>query len=391
MRIMIVLILALALAALFALFPDVAEQTLSIHAFGWLFETRQGPFILVLVLALALYWLVRRIVLAVLAGPSQLWHVLKNGRKKRREAFLSDGLAEWVDMRGERGWKYFRKGRGFLPEWGDALLSRLPMSPTEIPLPAEGDDDLLVALSARIASDPHASPKPDPGIRKAHLDAWLRVHPGAPLAQERQAALLQETENWKELVTMLEEIWKRGGNSASRAAPKLALAYMQLAETNAHLPEESTKAMGYLRKAQRLQPESSAVVLALGRAMLKEGDTTSCRKLWLSHVERKDDADVVVELLPLMVPDAMKTYRRMEKKRDSDMTMSQALLRAGMAHLAGLSGLATEHMEKLLTTHPSPQAWGILGDWRLEAGDSKGAADAYRKALDLITSPRTSK
>jgi len=391
MRIFIILLLALSLAVLFGLFPDVAGQTLSIHAFGWLFETRQGPFILALVLVLALYWLLRRIVLALLAGPGQLWQVLKTGRKKRREAYLHDGLGEWVDMRGERGWKYFRKGKGFLPAWGDALLSRLPMSPADMPLPADGDDDLLIALTARMASDPHASPRPDPGVRQAHLNAWLKVHPGAPLALERKAGLLQEAEDWQGLVSMLEETWKRGGNSASRAAPKLAAAYVRLAESAAQTGDERDSSLGYLRKAQRLQPESQTVVLALGRALMSEGDVAACRKLWLAHIERQDDADVVSELIPLMHEDALKTYRRMEKKSETQLTPAQALLRACMAHASGLSGLATEHMDKLLATHPSRQAWRILGDWRTEEKDWQAAADAYRQALNLTNVRQTSK
>jgi len=380
MRIFIILILALALAALFALFPEVADETLSVRAFGWLFETKQGPFILVLVLALAFYWLLRRIVLAILAGPGQLWQVLKTGRKKRKETFLHDGLGEWVDMRGERGWKHFRKGKGFLPAWGDALLSRLPMSPTDMPLPEDGDDDLLIALTARMASDPQASPKPDPGVRQAHLNAWLKVHPGAPLALERKAGLLQEAEDWQGLVSMLEETWKRGGNSASRAAPKLAAAYVRLAEQKG---EGQDATLSYLRKAQRLQPDSRTVVLALGRALLAGGDRTACRKLWLAHIERQDDSDIVAELIPLMVDDALKTYRQMEKKSDAQLTPSQALLRACMAHAAGLSGLATEHMDKLLVAHPSPQAWRTLGDWRAEENDWHAAAEAYRQAMNL--------
>jgi len=389
MRIFIILVLALSLAVLFGLFPDVAEQTLSIHAFGWIFETRQGPFILALVLALAFYWLLRRIVLAILAGPGQLWQVLKTGRKKRKEAFLHDGLGEWIDMRGERGWKHFRKGKGFLPAWGDALLSRLPMSPADMPLAEDGDDDLLIALTARMASDPQASPKPDPGVRQAHLDAWLKVHPGAPLALERKAGLLQEAEDWQGLVSMLEETWKRGGNSASRAAPKLAAAYVRLAEHAAQTGEGQDTTLGYLRKAQRLQPESRTVVLALGRAFLAGGDSAACRKLWLAHIERQDDGDIVAELIPLMVDDALKTYRRMEKKSDTQLTPSQALLRACMAHAAGLSGLATEHMDKLLARHPSPQAWRTLGDWRTEENNWQAAADAYRQSLDSIRERET--
>lgn len=380
MRTLIVLILALSLAALFALFPEVADATLSIQAFGWVFEARQGPFILALVLVLAAYWLLRRILLAILAGPGQLWHVLKTGRMRRRETFLHDGLNEWVDMRGERGWKYFRKGRGFLPAWADALLQRLPMSPADIPLPDENDDALLTALSARMVTDPGNTRKPDPGVRRKHLDAWLKVHPGAPLALERKAALLHETGDWHALVTMLEETWQRGGNSASRAAPKLAEAYMQLARAVDTEEEGREGRMALLRKAHRLQPESCDVVLALGRAMVTAGDTAACRKLWLAHLERHDDADIAIELVPLMREDAMKAYRRVEKRSDDNLIPALALLRAGLAHAAGLTGLAREHMDHLLATRPSRQAWQMLGHWQTESGDWKAAAEAYREA-----------
>jgi len=382
MRILIILLMALALAALFALFPEVADATLSIQAFGWVFESRQGPLILGLVLFLAIYWMLRRVLLAILAGPGQLWHVLKTGRKKRRETHLHDGLSEWVDMRGERGWKYFRKGRGFLPAWADAMLGILPMSPTDIPLPEEGDDDLLIALSARIASDPNASPKPDPAVRQKHLDAWLKVHPGAPLALERKADLLREKEDWHGLVAMLENIWQRGGNSASRTAPKLAAAYMQLAALTPAESEGRDSRLALLRKAHRLQGESHDVVLALGSALLDAGDTNACRKLWLAHVENHNDLDITVELTPLMHDDAMKTYRRMEKRAAADLTPALALLRANLAHIAGLPGLAKEHMNRLLASHPSAQAWQMLGQWHAESGDWKAAAEAWQRALE---------
>jgi len=376
MRIFIILVLALALAVLFGLFPETADEMLSIRAFGWLFETRQGPFILLLVLGLGVFWLLRRILLALLAGPGHLWQTLRTGSRKRKEAHLRDGLAEWLDMRGERGWKSFRKGRGFLPAWGDALLARLPQSAAEMPLPSDADDDLLIALTARMASDPHASPRPDPGVRQAHLDAWLKAHPGAPLALERKASLLQETEDWHGLAGMLEKIWQRGGTSSSRTAPRLAAAYVRLAD------DDKENRLGYLRKAHRLQPESRSVVQALGRALIAEGDAATCRKLWLAHIVRHDDADITVELVALLRDDALKTYRRMEKKSAADLTPAQALLRAGMAHAAGLSGLATEHMNQLLAEHTSPQAWRMLGDWRTESGDWQAAAEAYRQACD---------
>jgi len=396
MRIFIILILAFSLAALFALFPDVADRTMSVSAFGWVFEGKQGPFILLCLLALGGFWLLRRILLAVLAGPGHVWHVLRTGSKKRKEAHLRDGLAEWLDMRGERGWKYFRKARGFLPEWGDALLASLPQSPADIPLPKEGSDALSVALNARIATDPHAVPKADFSIRKAHLEAWLKVHPDAPLAMQRQVDLLEEAEDWSGLVAMLEKIWQRGGSSAAHTAPRLAAAYSHLAASDAE------RALEYMRKAHRLQPESPALTLALGRALLAAEDASACRKLWLAHLERDEpqkalqhDANqrqvdqcqtneqIAIELSALLHDDALKFYRKFERRSEAKMTPALALLRASLAHAAELSGLADENMKKLLATYPSPQAWRMLGDWQAEAGDWQAAAESYRQACVL--------
>ncbi|MDQ7011996.1 MAG: hypothetical protein Q9M29_09255, partial [Mariprofundaceae bacterium] len=386
MRTFIVLVLALALAALFALFPDIAERTMSIYAFGWVFEGKQGPFILLLLLALSVFWLLRRILLAILAGPGQLWHVLRSGSKQRKESHLRDGLAEWLDMRGEQGWKSFRKARGFLPAWGDDLLAVLPQSLGDLPLPKDNDDALHIALCARIATDPNARPKQDIGVRKAHLVAWLNAHPGAPLALERQVDLLEEEGSWQELVDRLENIWNHGGSSAARTAPRLASAYKHLAATDT----DANQALQRLRKAHRLQADNHAITLALGRALIDTDDTAACRKLWMLHLEHQNDAQVAVELVGLLHDDALKTYRKLEKKNAEKITPALALLRAGLAHAAGLSGLAREHMDKLLDKHPSPQAWQMLAKWQAENDEWQAAAESYRQALACISTSTAS-
>ena len=374
MRIFLLLVVALVLAGLFAFFPEVADATLRIEAFGWVFESRQGPFILLLVALLAVLWLVRRFFASLVAGPGQLWHALKSGSKQRKQAELRDGLAEWLDMRGEQGWKHFRKARGLLPDWADAILERLPNSPAELPLPREADDDLLVAATARMATDPQARPRPDIARRKAHLDAWLKVHPDAPLALERKADLLEEEGKWREFADMLEKIWRRGGSSAARTAPRLAEAYLHLAECDAEHTLE------YLRKAHRMQPESQAVNLALGRALRDADEKSACRKLWLAHLESQNNMQAALELTDLLRDDALAAYRKLEKRRDADMTPALRLLRAGLAHAAGLSGLAREQMDALLAEHPSPQAWRMLGDWQRAEKDWQRAAESYRQA-----------
>ena len=385
MRLFLLLILALALAGLFAFFPEVADDTLRIEAFGWVFESRQGPFILLLVALIAVLWLLRRMFASLVSGPGQLWHAMKSGSRKRKQGYVHDGLAEWVDMRGEQGWKHFRKARGLLPDWADAILERLPNSPAELPLPREGDDDLLIAATARLATSPLARPRPDIGLRRAHLEAWLAAHPDAPLALERMADVLEEEGKWREFADMLEKTWRRGGSSAARTAPRLAEAYLHLAECDAE------HALEYLRKAHRMQPESQRVNLMLGRALLASGDEAACRKLWLTHLETRDNMQAALELTDLLGENALSAYRKLEKRRDADLTPAMRLLRAGLAHAAGLTGLAREQMEALLSAHASPQAWRMLGDWQRAENDLQGAAESYRQASLTVADSSTVK
>jgi len=377
MRTMIMLTLALALAGVLALFPHVADQTLKIEAFGWMFETRQGPFILLLLLLLGLSWMLRRIISAILAGPGQVWQVLRSGGRKRREARLRDGLTQLIDMRGDLGARAFRKTRGIVPVWGNALLRNLATPAGDHALPARDADALLTAMNARIVTDPAATPKPDLATRKTHLEAWLNVHPGAPLALQRRIDLAEEEEDWAALTRLLEEVWKRGGRSAASIRPRLAAAYMALAET------QGDHALEYLRKAHRLTPEDGNILLALGKILIEHGDVQACRKLWSAHLETHDDDTIAIALYEILRTDALKTYRKLEKVNDAKMSPARAWLRAQLAHDADLGGLATEHMQELIKTHPSPLAWKTFGDWHAEAADWVQAARCYQKALEF--------
>ncbi|MDQ6987738.1 MAG: hypothetical protein Q9M25_08045, partial [Mariprofundaceae bacterium] len=152
-------------------------------------------------------------------------------------------------------------------------------------------------------------------------------------------------------------------------------AYQHLAAT------DTEHTLEQLRKAHRLQAESHVIVLALGRALIDADDVPACRKLWMLHLEHQNDAQVAVELVGLLHDDALKIYRKLEKKSAERITPALALLRAGLAHAAGLSGLAREHMDKLLDKHPSPQAWQMLGKWQTENNEWQAAAESYRQAL----------
>ncbi|HKJ82527.1 MAG TPA: hypothetical protein VJ961_00735 [Mariprofundaceae bacterium] len=374
MRIVIMLLLALAVAILLALFPHVADQPLRLEAFGWIFESRQGPFIIALLLLLGLFWLLRRIVVAIMAGPGHAWQALRMGGRKRQESHLRDGLAQLIDMRGDLGARHFRKVRNIIPSWAVSLLRRSPAPAADQPLPGEDDDALQIALAARITTDPHANPKPDLSTRKMHLEAWLRTSPEAPLAMQRMLEIAEEEGDWERAARLLEELWNKGGRSAATIRPRLAEAYLALAK------QKPESALDHLRKAHRLAPESTGVLLALGRA---QGDEEACRKLWSAHLEQHDDAQIAEALYELLKRDALKAYRKMEKLKIGKMTPAQAWLRAQLAHDANLTGLAMDHMQELVKHHPGRLAWKALGDWHARESDWVQAAHCYQKALQV--------
>ncbi len=376
MRIVIMLTLALALAGVLALFPHVADQPLRIEAFGWLFESRQGPFILLLLLLLGLFWMLRRLLAALVAGPGQVWQVLRSGGRKRREARLRDGLTELIDMRGDLGAKVFRKTRGVVPAWICDLLRALTTQAANHTAPSPDSDALLTALRARMVTDPSASPTPDMVTRKAHLDAWLHVHPGAPLALKRKMDMAEEEKDWPTLIRLLEDMWKKGGRSAASIRPRLASAYMALAEA------QPDHALEYLRKAHRLVPENGAVVLSLGKTLIEQDDAKTCCKLWSTHLETYNDETLAIALHEHLRTDALKAYRKLEKTNTTKMPPARAWLRATLAHDADMGALARDHLQALIKSHPSALAWKTFGDWHAEKADWVQAAHCYQKALE---------
>ncbi|MDX8410789.1 MAG: hypothetical protein R8K46_02800 [Mariprofundaceae bacterium] len=373
-RVLILLLLSLSIAALLAMNPLFAQQAARIEAFGWVFETKQGLLLVVLLLVLATLWALQRIIRAILGGPSHLWQSLRMGSRKRRWGNIRDGLANLIDMRGDLGAKGFKKGGRVLPGWGGELLQLFTLAASEQPLPGSGDDALKIALAARLATDPDASNKPDLAKRKAFLQAWLNIHPGAPLALQRFQQIAEEEADWTQLTELLEEEWKRGGRSSASIKPKLTRAYLALASKQ---PEHT---LLWLRKAQRLGPDSPAVILALGNAYVEQNDRASARRLWMAHLQKNDDLPVAKALRPLLQDDALKAYRKIDKHRDG-MPVATQWLRAQMAHDADLTGLALEHMEELIQHHPSPIVWQTQGDWFAQDDEWEKAAECYKNAL----------
>ncbi|MDQ6954053.1 MAG: hypothetical protein Q9M20_01245 [Mariprofundaceae bacterium] len=373
MRLKFLLFIALLLTIVLTLFPDIALQILRIEAFGWQFETRQGAFIVAVLLILAALWLIQRLLSALVAGPGQLWQTLRMGSKKRREQRLREGISQWLDMRDDYGQRVFKKTRGIVPSWLSALLQRTTIPANEQDLPASDADPLLTTLAARIATSPEASPKPDLAIRKAHLEAWLHSQPNAPLALMRMADLAVEEEDWKRAAHLLEDIWKRGHRSASFVKSQLVHAWLALAA------QETAGGMEYLRKAHRIMPDHSGVILALGQAQMTDGKQRTTEKLWLNHLQKNHDIAIANATFEMLKNNALAAFRKLEKQQGS---ASLQWLQARLAYAGKLDGLADEHLSNLLKEHPCRAFWQTQAEWMIQRQQWQEALAAYQKALD---------
>ena len=376
MRLFILLLLALGIVVLLSLFPEIAGQPLRIEAFGWTFETRQGAFITALLILLALLWLLRRIVAAIFAGPGQLWRTLRMGGKKRREQRLREGVAQWLDMRDDQGSRAFQKSRGIIPEWATALLKTLATPAKDQVLTEPDDDPLNIALAARIATDPNTPAKADSATQRAHLEAWLTVHPNAPLAVSRLAVLAENEGDWATAAKLLEDSWKQGQRSASSIKPRLARIYIHLAD------QEPDSKQSHLRKAHRLAPDNRDVILALGHAYSTDQNSDAAKKLWLDYLEQNNDFHIAAELVALMNSEALQLFQKLDRKDAAEVyNDSMRWLQASLAHQAGLNGLANEIMDQLLEKNSSYIPLQSRAEWYAEAGEWAQASQCYQQAL----------
>lgn len=374
MRLFLLLLLALGIAVLLSLFPTIAGQPLRIEAFEWVFETQQGAFITALLVLLIIVWFLRRFVSAIFAGPGQLWNTLRMGGRKRREQRLKEGIAEWIDMRGDQGSRAFQKSRGTIPEWAATLLRTVSSPPKGLPVVNSDTSPLNTALAARMVTDPNAASKPDRATQRAHLEAWLAVHPDAPLAISRLAALAEDEGDWATAAKLLESSWKQGQRSASSIKPRLARIYIHLAEQ-----QPDTK-QSHLRKAHRLAPDNSSVILALGLAHAADQNADEAKKLWLNYLEKHNDFQIAAELLSLMSSEELRAFQKLDKKSAArSYNDSMRWLQANLAHRAGLNGLANEIMDQLLEKTTSCEPLKSRAEWYAEAEEWEQAARCYQQ------------
>jgi len=371
MRVFFLLLLALAVAAVLALYPNIAQQNMHFEAFGWIIELNQAVFLLILLLILTLFWAMRKIILTVLTLPLRLWRSIWSRTRRLKEENLRHGIARLVDLRKDLGATDFKKADSVLPAWLMDLFEVLTIPVQDQKVPPPEQDSLKTALVARLVTRPKSALSSS--LRKEFLKAWLQASPEAPLAKKRMLALAEEEQDWATAIGFLENRWKN--NNSKKTRTRLVRAYLGLA---AQRPDDR---IGWLRKAQKLDPDSGSATLALGLAYNDIGDQVAARRLWNKYLRDHDDVEVARSLLDI-TDDCLRAYRKVENNHAHSMPASYQWLRAQLAYRAGLTGLAMEHIQALAKQYPGRLAWKTWGDWHSKAGDWEQAANCYARALN---------
>jgi len=375
-RIVLALLLIVGVFVALVLFPDIASQPVRIEMLGWLFETRTGMFVLLVMTGLGLLWLLQKAFDLSINSPRQLWTSLRSGNKKRRETRLQEALAIWIDEGAGNSQKLLKRSKGIIPDWLHEALTIWWDKPSHHPkINDEKDTPLTVALKARLATDAEYVEHLSLSERQHYLDVWLAVHPAAPLALQRKAILLGDMGDYAEQVHLLEDLIQKN-KSIAWFKPQLAKALYHLAE------KEPEHQLAHLRKANRLMPDDTHILSALAAALDKSGDSTSAQRLLLDYLAQHDDIMLAQAALKLLSFDALQNFKRVDKPAYQN-TYAGRWLRMMLAHEADLVGIAKDALDAMLEQNPTPLLWQTKGDWLAAEHAWEDATHCYQKAVSL--------
>jgi len=370
----LLLVLALTLTIAFTLFPNIAQESLSIEALGWHFETQQGTFVILVLIVLLIAWLVQRFTEVLAASPGKAWQTLRTGGKQRREQHLQAAFKSYVDMDIEHHQRAFKKARVLLPVWAQPLWERLSLRPSQQDEPNLQHAPLDVAWTARLVSDPEWKEQVKSEQRKEHLKAWLQVHPHALLAEIRLLDIYLEEGEWQEAWGILQGLKNQALRSQAWILDKKVLVLLALHK------KAGEGSQTYLQQAEKISPHHVQVVLARGQALIQANKVKDAEKLWLNHLKKHDDLSVAQAAWEIMKDDGLAAFRRMEKMKGSDALL---WLHASLAHVGKLDGLAEETLKPLLKHHPCPLFWQTWAQWLAQKGEHQQAFDAYEQAIAI--------
>jgi len=372
MRLIFFLLLAVCIMFLVALFPEVAQRELRVEAFGWVFNAKQGSFMIALFLLLCVVWAVRRMLRWMFGMPGRFGGWCRLGGQRQQASRLRTLLANMINEQQESIPKWLKKRQNIMPEWMAQLL-RQWLQPMDV---NEQDDALHIALAARQATHPDSTM--NLLGRKKLMAAWLNVYPKSPLAKQRQCELLKEEGDWLRLIHVLEERWKKEKPSAIHVKSQLTDAYVQYLLA---LDLTSDEALAVARKAQKLDAKMVASTKILGQVHLARSEQDAAAKIWFKYLEKNNCFEISQLLYNVLAEDALKAYRKLEKKNADDLNAASQWLRAKLAHAAELDGLAEEHLQALLEMCPCALSWRTRADWYAQKRMWQKSTEAYQKAL----------
>ncbi|RMH59481.1 MAG: tetratricopeptide repeat protein [Zetaproteobacteria bacterium] len=371
MRILLLLTVLVTLG--FGLFPDVADQPLRIEALGWVFETRQGAFVIAVLLLCLLILLLRWLLRWLGAGPGRIWQLFAISGRKREARRLQQALADLINQRQDLGRKALPRRCRTLPAWLGALVR---VWATPIASLQAGDKPLCTALAARLATEPGARSIVSAEQRHHLLQAWLAAFPDAPLARMRMAELWEEQAKWQEAAESWEALLRDDLVAREQGVAHL----VQCLERQAEQGDASV----LLHHALKWQPARSDLVRRLGQAYLAEQQYDAARKLWWDHVLKHEDFEVAQSLLPLLREDALRHFKKLDQATRRHGTNRALLwLKAELAHTAGMDGIADELLHRLAEREGCPVAWLSLARLLVARGDYEQACRCYEQALDI--------
>ncbi|MDQ7004475.1 MAG: hypothetical protein Q9N67_05995 [Ghiorsea sp.] len=379
-RIVVVLLLVIAVFISLVVFPDIANQRVRIEMLGWLFETRTAMFVLLLTTVVTGLWFIQKTFDLSVNSPKQLWQNIRSGSHKRRELRLQEALDTWIDEGEGKSQKLLKRSKGVAPQWlHDALIIWWDKPENHAPINDEKDASHIIALKARLATE---NPKESlsPSVQQQYLDAWLMVHPAAPLALARKAELLGKQGEYREQVALLESLFQKK-KSIESIKPKLAQALLHLAQ------HDEANTLAHLRKAYRLMPHDAAICQHLALALADSGDRASGERLLLDYLQQHNNISIAQEALKLLSLDALKNFKRVDKPAFQNSNAGR-WLRMMLAYEADLTGIADDAMRAMLAQQPSTLLWQTQGDWLAAKHEWEKAAQCYQKALSasMITS-----
>ncbi|HVS70114.1 MAG TPA: tetratricopeptide repeat protein [Phycisphaerae bacterium] len=186
-------------------------------------------------------------------------------------------------------------------------------------------------------------------------EAW-KLDPKDARAPRLLADYEYQDHRYGDALAVYERVVKEGGEKAVSQGLAITAANVHIADTGTQ-PAEGKRLSaarevleGYLKE----HPEDTKVTVALGQVLLEQGDTQGADKMAQKAIGSKD-SDIDGQILAINA--------RLKEKKTSDALAMIMPLTASYANI--------------------PQVWYVLGMADTDAGDYKGAEEAFRKAVQL--------